>query len=134
MELDDTTSGFLIEKDDQAVIGVNIDHHPNRQRFTIAHEIGHACMHTDVSKNFIDSSTIVVKKRDSKSSEGIKEEEIEANAFAAELLMPQDALIDYLDQNAFDIHNDIELLRMSEYFGVSMQALSIRLSRLGLAQ
>ena len=39
--LDDELSGMIFFKDNQAVIGVNAHHNPNRQRYTIAHELGH---------------------------------------------------------------------------------------------
>ena len=39
--LDNELSGMAVIKDGEAIIGVNSLHHPNRQRFTIAHEIGH---------------------------------------------------------------------------------------------
>ena len=38
--LDDELSGMAYVKDGKPIIGVNSLHHPNRQRFTIAHEIG----------------------------------------------------------------------------------------------
>ena len=42
---EDDLSGALIRKPKEVVIGVNSAHHPNRQRFTIAHEIGHFILH-----------------------------------------------------------------------------------------
>ena len=44
-EGDNDLSGFLYREGDQAVIGVNKDHAPVRQRFTIAHELGHLLLH-----------------------------------------------------------------------------------------
>ena len=40
---DDELSGFLLRnrKRGHSVIGVNDAHHPNRRRFTVAHELGH---------------------------------------------------------------------------------------------
>jgi len=38
---DDELSGMVHIKDGVPIIGVNSLHHPNRQRFTIAHELGH---------------------------------------------------------------------------------------------
>src|SRR5579863_2221294 len=37
-------SGALIKDGDQYFVAVNSGHHRNRQRFTIAHEIGHYCL------------------------------------------------------------------------------------------
>jgi Zn-dependent peptidase ImmA (M78 family) len=39
--LDDELSGMIYINEGTPIIGVNSLHHPNRQRFTIAHEIGH---------------------------------------------------------------------------------------------
>ena len=39
--------GKFVRRDDgPAVIGVNSAHHINRQRFTIAHECAHLCLHS----------------------------------------------------------------------------------------
>ncbi len=61
-----------------------------RQRFTIAHELGHFFLHRASSTVFVDAAPIFF--RDESSSNGSQREEIEANAFAAELLMPEDAI------------------------------------------
>lgn len=67
--------GIQLYKDYQITIGYNRSQHPHRQRFTVAHEIGHFLLgHTTDDKIInLDSDKI---------------EEIEANQFAAELLMP----------------------------------------------
>ncbi len=130
LDLDKTTSGFIIEKDGEAIIGVNKDHHPNRQRFTIAHELGHFRLHQSISKEFFDSYT--VSFRNQRSSTGTNPQEIQANAFAAELLLPEDEIVSYLDASPFDALDDLEIYRMAEHFGVSVQSLSIRLASLGL--
>src|SRR5580704_6901556 len=44
---DDELSGMIHIKDGVPIIGVNSLHHPNRQRFTIAHEVGHLCLHRE---------------------------------------------------------------------------------------
>jgi Zn-dependent peptidase ImmA (M78 family) len=73
------TDGIQITEGDVSTIGYNKAQHPHRQRFTVAHEIGHLLLgHT--GKNFI---------LDLNSK---KPEEIEANQFAAELLMPLEML------------------------------------------
>src|SRR5882762_3540972 len=38
-------SGLLIRKDGRALIGINSSEAPVRQRFTVAHEIGHFILH-----------------------------------------------------------------------------------------
>src|SRR5580704_17378184 len=44
---DDKLSGMIHIKDGVPIIGVNSLHHPNRQRFTVAHEVGHLCLHRE---------------------------------------------------------------------------------------
>src|SRR5260370_41482123 len=46
--LDDELSGMVFVKENVPIIGVNSLHHPNRQRFTIAHEIGHLELHRGI--------------------------------------------------------------------------------------
>jgi Zn-dependent peptidase ImmA (M78 family) len=84
-------SGMLVRDDDGdgAVIGVNSTHHPRRQRFTVAHEIGHLRLHKG-RKLTVDSG-LRVDYRDDAGNPTILEER-DANAFAAALLMPEDAV------------------------------------------
>ena len=129
-ELEDSVSGMLVIKDDRAIIGVNEGHHPNRQRFTLAHELGHFLLHRSASSIFIDASTVFF--RDITSSDGSKVQEIEANAFAAELLMPEKQLRDMIRNQPFDAFDEGAVRRLAAQFGVSAQALTIRLTKLGL--
>jgi Zn-dependent peptidase ImmA (M78 family) len=131
--LEDNVSGMLVIKDEQSVIVVNANHHPNRQRFTIGHELGHYFLHRNFSSVFFDESLLFF--RDEKSAEGIKIQEIEANTFAAELLMPEQVLRERLSQESLDALDDVEqsaLVQLAAEFQVSCQALTIRLMRLGL--
>ena len=77
-------------KDGVPIIGVNSLHHPNRQRYTIAHELGHLELHRQLitSEVHVDKGFPVLM-RDPKSATGTELHEIEANQFAAELLMPR---------------------------------------------
>ena len=47
MPMSDQKSGYIKKEEGRWVIGVNSLHHPNRQRFTIAHELGHYSLHRD---------------------------------------------------------------------------------------
>jgi Zn-dependent peptidase ImmA (M78 family) len=128
--LDEGTSGVIVIKNNHAVIGVNQDHHPNRQRFSIAHELGHYLPHRTESNIFID--TTYTFYRDDNSTSGIDEREIAANTFAAELLMPHSLLKSYVDDNQVDVHDEVAIRRLARRFSVSEQALTIRLINLGL--
>ena len=46
-------SAVLVQKAKTATIGVNALHHPNRQRFSVAHELGHYLMHADRPTVFV---------------------------------------------------------------------------------
>lgn len=128
-DFEDSVSGVLVIKDNQGIIGVNTNHHPNRQRFTIAHELGHYLLHPGESGVFMDRSPVFF--RDSSSSEGGDQREREANAFAAELLMPREDLTELLEGRHIDAFNEVSVRRLSARFGVSAQALTIRLTTLG---
>src|SRR4051812_22563300 len=86
-DLEDSVSGMLVIKDGHGVIGVNQNHHPNRRRFTIGHELGHYILHRRKAKVFVDASPVFF--RDETSADGTETQEVDANAFAAELLMPE---------------------------------------------
>jgi len=130
-DLEEEVSGMLVIQDDHAVIGVNKNHHPNRQRFTVAHELGHFLLHAKSSQIFVDASPVFY--RDEQSSEGTKTQEIEANIFAAELLMPEAALKEMLSRRPVDIYDEDDMADLGKKLRVSVQALTIRLTKLGLA-
>jgi Zn-dependent peptidase ImmA (M78 family) len=129
-DLEDSVSGMLVVKDGHGVIGVNEHHHPNRRRFSVAHEIGHYLLHRKGASVFVDSTPVFF--RDQISSEGTKQQEIEANAFAAELLIPAASLRERLDGQPVDPYDDVAVQRLAKMFDVSAQALTIKLVRLGL--
>lgn len=79
-------SGFLLRQKKTVIIGINSRNSPRRQRFTIAHELGHYCLHD--GKPLIVDQSVMVNKRNGVSSQATDQEEIEANQFAASLLMP----------------------------------------------
>lgn len=106
-----------------------------RKRFTVAHELGHLLMHNFTTPHADAVSAFRVRYRDSLSSDGSVLEEIEANQFAAELLMPEELLIPRLRDLGFDYASEEgesqeKLARLARSFGVSQQALQIRLSNL----
>jgi Zn-dependent peptidase ImmA (M78 family) len=121
-------SGVLVRKDGSTVIGVNRAHAKTRQRFTAAHELGHALLHagTDVHHD----ASFQVNLRSDLSSQGIDPEEIEANHFAACLLMPRSFL--EADPMAFyvDAEDATAVATLARSYGVSAHAMSLRLARL----
>lgn len=135
-EMDENMSGLLVIKSGKRAIGVNRSHHRNRQRFTIAHEIGHFVLH---HKSFHDPKNDLHwdKKwayfRSTKLG-GADQDEYEANQFAAELLMPESLLRAFIDTERIDLSNDIDTSMMAERLQVSEQALTIRLVALKLVK
>ena len=131
--LEDNVSGFLYRDASQIVIGVNTHHAPVRRNFTTAHELGHLLLH-DQEQLHIDHD-FRVRLRDDRSSEGIDEAEREANFFAASLLMPRAFLeADLSGQEYVDLLDDDSLRELARKYGVSTQALAIRLKSLGYIQ
>lgn len=124
-------SGFLYQSGNSApVIGVNSRHPPNRRRFTIAHELGHLLLH---SKQGVHLDQAVVQMRGEKAGTGTDEHEIEANRFAAELLMPQPFLEkDLAAMGEIFADDEKAVAQLAKRYGVSSQAMAIRLSTLGL--
>jgi Zn-dependent peptidase ImmA (M78 family) len=119
-------SGVLVREGGRAVIGVNWDHHSNRQRFTIAHEIAHFQLHDGTT--YVDSG-YRLHFRDLEAGSGTKREEIEANRFAAALLMPAQWVLEDFRKRPFDLAAEGEdLEEMARRFEVSTQAMAIRLT------
>jgi len=129
--LDDELSGMIYVKEGTPIIGVNSLHHPNRQRFTIAHECGHLLFHKpQITKEVHIDKGFPMLMRDSVSATGINEMEIEANLFAAELLMPVRLLIEAIDDQPFDIDDESAVSTIAKTFKVSPSAMRYRLGNL----
>ncbi|AYG94499.1 ImmA/IrrE family metallo-endopeptidase [Brevundimonas naejangsanensis] len=126
--LADDLSGMAYIREGIGIVGVNALHHPNRQRFTLAHEFAHHELHADILKAEVHVDRgFRVLKRDQLASEGVDWREIEANAFAAELLMPQFLLDTMMDVGGFDLEDDERVEALARRFRVSASALRFRL-------
>ena len=125
---DGDLSGMVFRDDDRVVIGVNSFHPQNRQRFTIAHEIGHMLLHKG-KEIFVDKEYLV-NRRDDVSAQAVDPEEIEANRFAAALLMPQATLESDLANRPIDMENEEDLRKLAKRYGVSLTALIFRINNL----
>lgn len=132
-DLGEDVSGLLISNGDVTCIAVKKDDARVRQRFTIGHEIGHfwlkhqfepgAHVHVDRG-NFI-------SKRGLRSSEGIDPKEIEANQFAANLLMPARMVRQAVNELRKGMLLDQHVQQLAQDFDVSEMAMTIRLQSLG---
>ncbi len=129
--LERDVSGILYRQDDGiSVIAVNATHAPVRRRFSIAHEIGHLHMHA--GRPIIVDHLVRgrVNMRDERSSLATSREEIEANGFAAALLMPTDWIsADVEGSLGENAGRTIETL--AKRYNVSVQAMELRLLNLG---
>lgn len=125
-EFDDSAvCGVLDVKGTKKAIYFNSSHPTTRQRFTISHEIGHCLLHS-VEKKLVDSELMLFRiGTDSAESPSKNRIEIQANKFAAALLMPRK-----LVKEAFELTQDIALL--ASIFGVSRAAMGFRLNYLEL--
>jgi Zn-dependent peptidase ImmA (M78 family) len=109
-------SGFYDCEDNS--IYVNEDEYAPRQTFTIAHELGHKVLHQE----WANSADYKVLWRDVNGQEQ-DAKEVEANAFAANLLMPKFLLDRYIDRG-------LPPSRLAALFAVSVPAMKNRLSKL----
>lgn len=105
-ELPDDVSGMLLPLPKGAgqwkwSIVVNAAHADVRQRFTVAHELGHLLMHRYTMPHA--DGKFVVHFRNAKSATGSDREEIEANRFAAELLMPERLVLGHATHLGLDL-------------------------------
>lgn len=125
---DGELAGMLIRDNKETVIGVNSLHHMNRQRFTIAHECGHLLLHK--GKDVHIDRSFRVNRRDEVSAQATDPEEIEANRFAAELLMPYHMFMNDLIKYDIDVEDEEELKELAQKYQVSLQALTHRITNL----
>jgi Zn-dependent peptidase ImmA (M78 family) len=110
IEATDNISAFVDLNDHY--IGINQNHHNNRQRFTLAHELGHYSLgHKE--RTYTEYTQTPGKERSNL--------ETEANEFAAELLMPL-AVIK-------KVSKDMNVDSMVNYFQVSKEALFYQLMK-----
>ena len=128
--LDLTLSGLAHIRDGVPVIGVNALHAPNRQRFTLAHELAHIRLHHPELERavHVDRGSL---RRDAVAAEGVNPIEIEANAFAAEFLMPTELLLQALSNHQIDLEDDNAVSALAKQFKVSDAAMRYRLTSLG---
>ena len=129
---DDDVSGTILFKDGEFNILINNNKPPTRQHFTLGHELGHYFLHQDllhVEQGLIDDDANLdgprILYRSDDEAEKKKRIEIEANNFAASLLMPAD-----LVRQVWRATDSIE--KCARIFQVSVVAMSIRLTRMGL--
>ena len=120
----DTVSARVSGEDGSYKIQISESEPLPRQKFSLAHEIGHIILHdVDKEKEFIEYRKPILDYADS----SLLYKETQANAFAAALLIPKEDAI-----NVWDSVKDID--DFAEMFEVSKAAAYNRLSNLGLLE
>lgn len=117
--------GFAIIKDSERIIFSNSSLILSREIFSVAHEIGHQKLHlSELGKTIICDDDF--NDRD--------ENEIEANYFAACLLMPKEKVDKFirleLNEKKTDTWNGLDIARIQTAFNVSYDMALIRLKSL----
>lgn len=109
-------AGMYQEREGVPVVLVNATTHPLRARFTLAHEHGHHRLgHGAAVDRVVD--TAARERR-----------EVDANQFAAELLMPRAGVAAWLDPGGRRV--DLEaVVRLANHYGVSCEVALHRLER-----
>lgn len=124
LPLEDGTDGLLVKRDAngkfQAVIDAGARAH--RARFTLAHEIGHFIKdYQEPSQDVVG----IVQRRNEMSSTGEDPDEVWANRFAANLLMP-DNIVNLLWAD------NVPAEEIADMLDVSMSSFGHKLESLGL--
>lgn len=120
MGADSELSGYIERRENDWHIGVNKYEVPGRQRFTMAHELAHLLFHRDIIQGRFAEAIKLFR-----SGDNTRHIEMEANAFAAELLMPSSRFRELWG-------SDISLEEISASFGISRYAAEFRAKKLSL--
>lgn len=120
----DSTSAVTFIENEVKAIGVNSRHASTRQRFSVAHEIGHYLS----GHESYDHGRAHVELEDRPSYlDPQNRQEVEANEFASELLMPEH----FLRQDVSELGLNVPAL--AQRYQVSEQAMWIQLISLRIA-
>lgn len=111
VETDKKFDGLAGKIDNTPVVVISMSQSGDRQRFTLAHELGHLVVHGRLS-------------------EALDEEKV-CNAFAGAFLLPAQTLIEHLGQKRRNIEPR-ELLMLKHEYGISMLAALYRAGQCGI--
>lgn len=118
-------------KNNRPVIAINKTHTSGRKNFTLAHEIGHFVLHSTRPLH-IDSNANFIFFRNYNSSDATHLKEIQANQFAAELLMPEEKILEETKNNK-NLRNlekiSKEIEKLAKKYEVSKEAMTIRINK-----
>lgn len=117
--------GFVMLKCGDTIIYTNSAVRLSREYFTLAHEIGHAKLHITDNQSILDTISTIASSVD--------ELEIEANYFAACLLMPEELVKKYITERLMVEEGSLSALdiaRIMSEFKVSFDTVLNRLENL----
>jgi Zn-dependent peptidase ImmA (M78 family) len=121
-------SGLLLRTGDEAIIAVEKGQPQARKRFTVAHELGHLVLHQGKELHVDTKFRVNLRSPESSTAEDV--EEIESNAFAAAVLMPEGFLQKDLSDFILDIDDAEQIQSLAKRYEVSAQAMTLRLVNL----
>jgi Zn-dependent peptidase ImmA (M78 family) len=121
-------SGVLLRQGNSIIIGVASEQSRARQRFTIAHELAHLVLHEGEELHVDKSFRINLRSPISSKAEDVQE--IEANAFAAALLMPDEFIRRDTVKMIIDVEDSDQIEKLARRYEVSTQAMTFRLMNL----
>jgi Zn-dependent peptidase ImmA (M78 family) len=119
--LPDRVAGACFRRDGGAVLWVNGRQWQPRQRFTLAHELGHVCCGHD--------GALPVETFETLDGRPTNPREVQANAFAAEFLVPRSGMERLIDAEPTLDH----VVIIAAHYGVSSIVVVYRIGELGLA-
>lgn len=126
--LDKTVVGMIVKRGGDVAMLVDQNDPPYQKRFTIAHQLGHHFLHLVQDGEFVDKEADLFR-REMAGEHGEhgspREKEIQANAFAASLLMPADEIRKFWKGS-----RSIE--ELARIFNVSIEAMGYRVASLDL--
>lgn len=115
--------GSIIGTAEKAIISINSNAHPRRQRFSLGHELGHWVNDRGPKMPFR-CDTNAMRQRDNRPGDFAQHREVRANAFAADLIMPVFIWKKYGE--ALDVTWD-SIRHLANMFDVSLTSAAIRL-------
>lgn len=131
VKMPDDISGMILfsEEKNIYIALINANKPPTRQQFSAAHEVGHYFLHKEqiIEETFIDGENVLEGTGTLFRRDGVESTQLEreANNFAASLIMPKELI-----KKAWAKLQNVE--DCAQVFNVSIEAMSIRLSRMGL--
>ncbi|MGE4234548.1 MAG: ImmA/IrrE family metallo-endopeptidase [Bacteriovoracia bacterium] len=130
VDLESHISGSIVFGPEKTVILINQNHSETRQRFSLAHELGHFLLHNKENPFFVDSVQIEWRRENFQYNDFTQE--VEANVFAASILMPEKRIYKYIRNNDLFWFNETDIKTLAKTFNVSLTAMRIRLVSMGI--